>query len=121
MHTQGIGLEGEEEGKKRERGEGKDNDDDDEGQSGQDEDDGGQGGQDDGGRSGQDEDEDEGVKVTKNESCEKRWRPEMKATRSKKPFYYMVFLTACLKNHYFRIFNSHSQKSLFPTWYFCPS
>ena len=65
-----MGFEGEEDGKKREEGEDKD---DDEGRGGKDE-----------------EDEDEDVKVAEDDSCDEK--PEMKAARSKKPFYYMVFL-----------------------------
>ena len=89
--AQERGLEGGEEGKKMERGEDEEGDDGFEG--GQDDDDGGQGGQgdDDGGQGGQGEVEEDGVNVAEDESCEKKRRPEMKATRSKKPFYYMVF------------------------------
>ena len=115
---QEIGLEEEE--KKRERG--KDEDDNDGGQGGQDDEDGGQGGQaedQDGGHDGQDEDEDRDVKVSEEEICEKKQRPEMKASRSKKPFYYMVlFSRPCLKNYYTYLLQFLQFLLKLVTWYF---
>ena len=78
MYTQDLGLEGEE----RER-DGDENEDDDDDQD------------------GRQEDEDGGVRVDEggeeeDESCE--GKPEMKATRSKKPFYYMVLASMSSKS-----------------------
>ena len=81
LYAQDLGLEGDE----RERDGGEDEDDDD-------------------GQGGQQEDEDEGARVDEggeeeDESCEGKWEPEMKATRSKKPFYYMVLASMSSKSN----------------------
>ena len=89
---------------------------DDGGEGGQDDDDGGQGGQgdDDGGQGGQDEVEEDGVNVAEDESCEKKRRPEMKATRSKKPFYYMV-LSHIKRSQLSNMYNSFKHQSKLST------
>ena len=80
MYTQDLGLEGEER-----EGDGDEDEDDDDGQD------------------GQQEDEDGGVRMDEggeeeDESCEGKQKPEMKATRSKKPFYYMVLASMSSKS-----------------------
>ena len=65
------------------------------------------------GKGGEDEDEGGGVKGREeNESCEEKRKPEMKATRSKKPFYYMV--SQIKKKQLSNMYNSfkHQSKNL---------
>ena len=67
------------------------------------------------GQGGEDEDEGGGVKGgEENESCEEKRKPEMKATRSKKPFYYMV-LSHIKRSQLSNMYNSFKHQSKLST------